>query len=679
MVLNRLRIFTFMVVPFILSGIQASAGEARYWVFFRDKGVRSLEKTTESAQAARLGISETALKIRRKAREAGRIFDSSDLPVESAYVEALSRAGFTVRMRSRWLNAAVVLTDETRCRELSAFPFVNRIRPVVSFRGRLPEKGKPLPRRPGKRISGLYDYGSSEAQVAQIHVPEVHALGLTGTGIRIGMLDAGFDVGSRRAFRNTDIVAQRSFIDPGLLSDSSRADTLSQRNHGTETFSVIGGFDEGELIGPAFGASFALAETEWVSSETRIEEDWWVAGIEWLVDSIGVDVVSTSLGYNTFDNGTGYAYEDMDGRTCVTTRAANMAADRGVTVCASAGNEARTGWRGVLSPADGIGVLAVGAVSLEGARANFSSGGPTFDGRIKPDVSAMGVGVYMINPDRLDVSRYLFASGTSFSCPLTAGVCALVLEGHPELRPEEVREALRMTASRSAEPDTLLGWGIVNAFEAVFYHGMIFRNFSVIQFSQESRYGFQFEILARGGLKSDSVWVEYNAGISGSGRIFAARIPDPSRFLYEVRFPVNLDSRKIHFFIQAGDSSGRTYRSPGRAPDEMYALSDWVKSPPQDSLSAGVRFRLRQNYPNPFREKTWIEMDVLQAAGFKIDVFDLLGRRVDAFDAGVLQEGRVRLEWNAREVAGGVLPSGIYCFRINSGGQTQVIKIAYIK
>jgi hypothetical protein len=111
----------------------------------------------------------------------------------------------------------------------------------------------------------------------------------------------------------------------------------------------------------------------------------------------------------------------------------------------------------------------------------------------------------------------------------------------------------------------------------------------------------------------------------------------------------------------------------------MYALSDWVKSPPQDSLSAGVRFRLRQNYPNPFREKTWIEMDVLQAAGFKIDVFDLLGRRVDAFDAGVLQEGRVRLEWNAREVAGGVLPSGIYCFRINSGGQTQVIKIAYIK
>jgi len=679
MVLNQPYVLIWMMAWSLSSSIHASAGEAKYWVFFRDKGGRSLEKTSDQIQSARLGISDKALKIRKKTREAGRLFDSSDLPVESAYVAALNRAGFRVKTKSRWLNAAVVITDAIRSRQLSVFPFVRMVRPVASFRDRVPETERSGPRRLGKKNSGKYDYGTSETQVSQIHVPEVHGLGLTGKGIRIGMLDAGFDTENRRAFRNTDIVAHRSFIDPEFLSVSSRSDTAGQKNHGTEVFSVIGGFDEGELIGPAFGASFALAETEWVSSETHIEEDWWVAGIEWLVDSIGVDVVSTSLGYYTFDNGTGYTYADMDGRSCVTTVAANMAADRGVTVCASAGNEAGTGWRGVLSPADGTGVLAVGAVSSEGTHTGFSSGGPTYDGRIKPDVSAMGLGVYMINPDRMDVSQYLFANGTSFSCPLTAGVCALVIEAHPDLRPEEVREALRMTASQKEAPDTLLGWGLVNAFEAVFYHGMVFRNFSAIQIFEENRYGFQFEILARGGLKSESVSIEYDAGISGSSRIMAARIPDPARFLYEVRFPANLESRKIKFYIQAGDSSGMTYRSPRGAPEELYTLSEWVKIPPPDSLSAGLRFKIRQNYPNPFHATTWIEIDVYQASGFKIEVFDLLGRRVDAFDAGILQEGRVRLEWNARNAAGEALPTGLYGCRISSDDQAQVIKILYIK
>jgi hypothetical protein len=285
----------------------------------------------------------------------------------------------------------------------------------------------------------------------------------------------------------------------------------------------------------------------------------------------------------------------------------------------------------------------------------------------------------MINPDRKDVSQYLFANGTSFSCPLTAGVCALVLEAHPDLRPEEVREALRMTASQREAPDTLLGWGLVNAFEAVFYHGMVFRNFSAIQLFQENRYGFQFEILARSGLVADSVLLEYDAGISGSGRIVAARIPDPARFLYEVRFPANLESRKIKFYIQAWDSSGMTYRSPRRSPEELHTLADWLKLPPPDSLSAGLCFKLLQNYPNPFHATTWIEIDVYQASGFKIEVFDLLGRRIDAFDAGNLQEGRVRLEWNARNAGGEALPSGIYGCRVSSGGQAQVIKILYIK
>lgn len=678
---NRIQsqILFLIALSFVSASVDGFADSRKVWVFFRDRGGQSLGKVSDRAQSVRLGISEKALRNRVKTRGKDRLFDATDLPLESAYVTALQGAGFNVISRSKWLNAVTVLADDFHQTELTGLPFVREVRPVVSFRGRLPESGKTRPPRIGKQVSGTYDYGTSETQVALIHVPEVHELGLTGRGVRIGMLDAGFDPDNRRAFRNSDIIAIRSFIAPDLLSTESRSDTAVQNSHGTETFSVIGGFDEGELIGPAFGSSFALAETEWVSSETRIEEDWWVSGLEWLVDSIGVDVVTSSLAYNTFDDGTGYAYADMDGRTCITTVAANLAADRGVVVCNSAGNEAGTAWRGVLSPSDGEGVLAVGAVSMEGSHAGFSLGGLTVDGRIKPDVSAMGVGVTMVNPNRRDASQYLFASGTSFSCPLTAGVCALVLEAHPDLRPEEVREALRMTASQAGTPDTLLGWGIVNAYEAIYYHGMIFFNFSAVQYTQENRIGFQFEILSRNGFLADSVFVDYQTGSSGTGRVIAARLPSQSKNLYEARFPENVGYRDISFYILARDSAGGLQRSPRQAPEQLHHLADWLNPQPHDHDSASDIFTLHPNYPNPFRESTWIELEMHQASAVDIEVFDCIGRRIHRIHSNPLSKGRVRFGWDARSQSGGAVPSGLYLIRASAGDQAQIIKIIYIK
>ena len=672
-------IFPLVVLGSVSAAANGLAENRKVWVFFRDRGGQSLGKPSTAAQAEWLGISEQAVRNRARIRTPDRLFDESDLPLESSYVTTLLNCGFKVRSRSRWLNAVTVMADGLDEPILAGLPFVRRVQPVVSFRGRLPETVKTVTPWLGKRLSYSYDYGPSEPQAALIHVPEVHELGLSGRGVRIGMLDAGFDPENRRAFRNARLIAKRSFIDPELLSTESRADTAGQKNHGTETFSVIGGFDEGELIGPAFGASFALAETEWVSSETRTEEDWWVSGLEWLVDSIGVDVVTSSLGYNAFDDGTGYSYQDMDGRTCLTTVAANLAADRGVVVCNSAGNEAGTGWRGVLSPSDGEGVLAVGAVSMEGFRAGFSSGGLTADGRIKPDISAMGVGVVMVNPDRRDVSEYLFASGTSFSCPLAAGVCALVLEAHPDLRPEEVGEALRMTASQSAVPDTLLGWGIVNAYEAIYYHGMIFYHFNAIQYAQEKRAVFQFEILSRNGFPEDSVWVIYDAGAGGTGRVPAGRISAGSKTVYEAWFPEGIQCGDIRFSILARDSAGGIQRSPRQAPQRLHQLSDWLVAGPCDPDSSAEFFTLYPNFPNPFHESTWIELDMHRTSPVLIEIFDCMGRSIDAMQTNPLSTGKVRLGWDARDRRGSGIPSGLYLARVSAGSQTELIKIIYIK
>jgi hypothetical protein len=238
--------------------------------------------------------------------------------------------------------------------------------------------------------------------------------------------------------------------------------------HGTMTLSTIGGFSSGNLIGPAFNSTYILAKTENTDSETPIEEDNWIAAMEW-ADSIGVDVTSTSLGYIDFDPPwPSYTWMDMDGNTTVITNGADYAAQIGIVVVNSAGNEGYNSSHNTLgAPADGDSVITAGAVNSDGSRASFSSVGPTVDGRIKPDIMALGS--WNVVADPYNDYSFTYANGTSFSCPLSAGVAALILSANPSLTPMQVRDAMRNTASQNTNPDNLYGWGILNALAAVNY------------------------------------------------------------------------------------------------------------------------------------------------------------------------------------------------------------------
>jgi len=277
------------------------------------------------------------------------------------------------------------------------------------------------------------------------------------------VFDSGFDNLPHPAFAATRILATRDFVN----GDESVADgDIGEGSHGTATLSVIGGFQPGQIIGPAYAARYILAKTENTESETPVEEDNWAAAVEW-AESLGVDVISSSLGYLTYDRPfPSYTAADLNGDTAISTRAADLAGERGVMVVNSAGNEGLNASSNTLgAPADGNLVLAVGAVTSSGTRASFSSVGPTADGRIKPDVAAQGVGVKVARPD--SSTGYTTANGTSFSCPLAAGVVALLVQANPSASVDQVFDALRSTATQAARPDNLLGYGIVDALAAL--------------------------------------------------------------------------------------------------------------------------------------------------------------------------------------------------------------------
>ncbi|MBP1654857.1 MAG: Subtilisin-like serine protease, partial [Bacteroidetes bacterium] len=290
-------------------------------------------------------------------------------------------------------------------------------------------------------------------------------------GVLVGVFDNGFRLPSHESLSSTTILATRDFVD--------RKESVVPANpatnfgaHGTNTLTTIGGNKPGQLIGPAFGATFILARTENDSSETPVEEDNWVAAIEW-ADSIGVQVTSTSLGYLDYDwPYTSWTWRDMNGRTTKISRAAAMAAAKGIVVVNSAGNEGMPGdttINSLIAPADADSMIAVGAVTPQGVRTYFSSVGPTTSvpPRIKPDIMATGSSIYCASAT--NPTSYTYVQGTSFSCPLAAGVAALMVKAAPTATPMQVIQALKMTASQAATPDNRMGWGIIDAPKAITY------------------------------------------------------------------------------------------------------------------------------------------------------------------------------------------------------------------
>lgn len=426
------------------------------WLYF--------EESARTAEPIR--FSERALRRRAKVDPVNLLRNERDFPTRPSILESVRAGGLDVLRQSRWLNAAVVRGTPPQLRAVQMSPHVRRIDITRQLSAPLPAPGERIDRQGPSRGPRALDYGSATTQNEFLHAAKLHDAGLSGRGVLIALFDSGFEWGLT-VFDSTSIVATYDFIDgdPDVTGADCPEDPASwqQDYHGTTVLGCIGAYDPGNLIGTAYGADYALAKTEITcgDSETKIEEYNWIAAAEW-ADSIGADIISTSLGYTMFTDSGGYTTSQLDGNTALITQAADIAASKNILVVASAGNYRLLPWGTISFPADGDSVLAVGAVDSEGRLASFSSPGPSADGRIKPDVSTQGVDVRTVAP----TGGLQSGGGTSYSAPLAAAAAALALEHDSTMTAHEIFSSLRRTARKSGPPDNNFGYGLIDAARA---------------------------------------------------------------------------------------------------------------------------------------------------------------------------------------------------------------------
>jgi hypothetical protein len=451
------------------AGPRASTPARKSWIYFRDKGFTSdAERDRALVELRRTFNPRTiARRAKRGSTAAGgrQLIDERDVPIHRRYLAEVERAGARLVHESRWLNAASVRATSEQLAEIARLPFVTRTEPVRGAR-----RHEPDPPPSGVSVAAAPDpfYALSHFQLEVMNLVALHQRGFTGDGVVIGVLDTGFDR-THLAFNEPghpiDVLAEYDFVADDPDAGFEEGDPSFQHRHGTWVLGTLAAYKPGELIGGAFDASYILCKTEDATQEVPIEEDNFVAGLEF-IEQNGGDIATSSLGYPDF-----YDYQDLDGLTAVTTQGINIATELGLICLTAAGNGGQNvNTPTLIPPGDALDVITVGAVEPAGGLAIFSANGPTADGRLKPEVLALGDGVASVSTD--DTAAYeVSLLGTSFSTPLTAAAVACILQAHPDWTVAQFRQNLFETAAEfvlNGEPDPASnrGYGLINASAA---------------------------------------------------------------------------------------------------------------------------------------------------------------------------------------------------------------------
>ena len=440
----------------ICSGVCAQNKTVKkYWIEFSNK-----KNTPYTVNAPQGFLSPRAIERRKKQ---GIPIVESDLPLDPLYLEKVHQTGARVQHVSKWLNAATIIADSNSVAAIELLDFVKKI----EFVGRHFTKSTQQSGPSGQSLKNYikpnpyHRYGYGRHQIQMVNGDILHDIGYRGKGVLVAVMDGGFINVNHMPFFDSLRTTQRLLQGKDLVDMDD--EIFESATHGSEVLSVMASNLPGLFIGTAPDAHYICIKTEDTRGEYLAEECHWVAGLEY-ADSLGVDVVNSSLGYTSFwDKSMNYAYEDMNGQVSRAARAADVAHSKGMIVVNSAGNSGGDAWKYIGAPADANNILTVGATDYYGNRAYFSSFGPTADGRLKPNVSAMGNGIIVAKVNEYKVK---LGNGTSFSSPLIAGMVASLWSAFPEKTNDEIIEAIELCGSQADRVDNKLGYGIPDFYKA---------------------------------------------------------------------------------------------------------------------------------------------------------------------------------------------------------------------
>lgn len=418
------------------------------WVYFNDK------PNAQAILANPLTILTQRALDRRVAQ--GISLSENDVPIEQSYINQITAAsGIQVKAKSKWLNCLHIRGSISDIQALTNLTFVNRIQFAdnsLNTRMSKPTLNNSVNKQ--MEVQSNYAYGNSANQIQMLNTHLLHQQDFTGSGKIIAVFDSGFSevntiLPFNRLFNNNLYLGGYNYV-------ANNTNVLSTHNHGTLTLSCMVGFVDGQLVGTAPNANYYLFITEDVSEENPVEESYWVEAAE-EADRLGVDIISSSLGYFGYDNPNySHTYSDMNGNTAFASKGANIAFSKGMIVVASAGNSGNSSDPHIGVPAEATNVLAVGAVKFDETYATFSSIGPSFDGRVKPDIMAQGQSSVVSNT----LGDIVTASGTSFSCPIIAGSIASLWQAIPWATNQQIVDFVKQSADRFTSPTNQFGYGI---------------------------------------------------------------------------------------------------------------------------------------------------------------------------------------------------------------------------